>query len=229
MLEKLTSKIVLIILITLPLQIAIPKIFNRVTSLKEGVVLPGNFNKVYSTFNSFNKSTDTSLVVTFCNVSNLYGFDEDDYQFDWLIGQILLESGARQYVGDSIITSCTGAVGFAQILRSTSLLYLKKTITKKDSIIFNSVGVTDYSFVCNNKLNRRESLAMAKSWLSNVNNNIALWGKIMSVELKNKTMTKALISYNVGPRGLRRYINAGGVLASHHYIVGIVDRMRHIK
>ena len=51
----------------------------------------------------------------------------------------------------------------------------------------------------------------------------------MSDELKHKTMVNALISYNIGPGGLRKYLDSGCVQNDHHYIVGIRARMKHIK
>lgn len=193
------------------------------------VNLPEHFDKVYKTFNSYNKDTDSSLVITFCEVSDLYGLDEVETEFNWLLGQILLESGGRQYINDDLVVSSTGAIGIGQILRSTSLLYLKKCISKEDSAIFRKVGVTDYSFVNDESCNRRERIALAKEWLSNETNNIALWGKIMSDELRYKTMVDALISYNVGPRKLKEYLDSGCTRNSHHYIVGIKSRLRYVK
>jgi len=230
MLKKIISKVVLIILIALPLKVAIPKLIYKVTSLKDEVVLPDKFDKVFSTFNNYNNHNDTALAITFCKVSQFYKLDTSEIIFDWLLGQALLESGAKQYRNDGdLVLSSTGAVGFAQILRSTSIGYLRKTITKSDSSIFKNMGVTDYSFVNNKKYCKSEKWGKAKSWLSNEVNNITLWGKIMSSELKSRTITNALISYNIGPSQLKSYLGSGKSGMLHHYIVGIKNRMSHIK
>ena len=197
---------------------------------KEVSKLPRNFDKVFSTFNNYNNHNDTSLAITFCKVSEFYKLDTNEFIFEWLLGQVLLESGAQQYrKNGNLVLSCTGAVGFAQILRSTSIGYLRKTITKSDSSIFKNMGVTDYSFVNNNKYCKSEKWGKAKSWLSNEVNNITLWGKIMSDELKSRTVTNALICYNVGPSQLKSYLGSGKSGMLHHYIVGIKNRMSHIK
>lgn len=199
-------------------------------SNKEVSKLPKNFDKVFSTFNNYNNHNDTSLAITFCKVSEFYKLDTNKFIFEWLLGQVLLESGAQQYRrnGD-LVLSCTGAVGFAQILRSTSIGYLRKTITKSDSSIFKNMGVTDYSFVNNKKYCKSKKWGKAKIWLSNEINNVTLWGKIMSSELKSRTITNALISYNIGPSKLKSYLGAGNSGMLHHYIVGIKNRMNHIK
>lgn len=199
-------------------------------SSKEVNQLPKNFDKVFSTFNDYNNHNDTSLAITFCKVSELYKLDTNEFIFEWLLGQVLLESGAQQYRRDGeLVLSCTGAVGFAQILRSTSIGYLRKTITKSDSIIFKKMGVTDYSFVNNAKYCKIKKWSKAKTWLSNKVNNITLWGKIMSNELKYRNITKALVSYNIGPSQLKYYLGAGNNIMSHHYIVGIKKRMSYVK
>lgn len=226
---RLLTKLLLISLILI--SINLPKSTNfdlRFRKVDDN--LPKNFNKVFSTFNNYNNDNDTSLAVIFCKVTEFYKLDTNELIFNWLLGQILLESGAQQYRknGDLVI-SCTGAVGFAQILRSTSIGYLKKTITKNDSLIFKKMGVTDYSFVNNTKYRKSEKWGKAKTWLSNKVNNITLWGKIMSNELKYRNITRALVSYNIGPSQLKYYLGSGNNIMSHHYIVGIKKRMGYIK
>ena len=231
MLKTITSRVVLILLITLPLKISIPELLQKVISSDEDkVALPDNFIKVFSTFNNYNNHNDTSLAITFCRVVELYKLDTNEYIFNYLLGQVLLESGAQQYrKNGDLVLSCTGAVGFAQILRSTSIGYLRKTITKSDSSIFKNMGVTDYSFVNDDRYSKSEKWGKAKSWLSNEVNNITLWGKIMSSELKSRTVTNALICYNIGPSQLKSYLGSGKSGMLHHYIVGIKNRMSHVK
>lgn len=228
MFKKIITILLLALLIVSPFKSRMSRV-NRVTP-PAVEKLPEHFDKVYKTFNSYNNNTDTTLVITFCEVATLYGLDTNERVFNLLLGQALQESGAQQYRGDStLVVSPTGAVGFAQILRSTSILYLKKCITKEDSVIFNKVGVTEFSFVNDRKLNRRKKWAKARLWLSNYVNNIAMWGKIMSEELKRKDINKALICYNVGPRGLRKFLKRGNDSSEHHYVVGIKNKLRFIK
>jgi len=230
MLRKLIISITLLSLIFLPFQVSEKAHKTSEFGLKQQIELPDNFDKVYKTFHSYNKNTDTSLVVTFCDVAKLYGLDTNEMVFDLLLGQALQESGAQQYRKDSsLVVSSTGAVGFAQILRSTSILYLRKCITKEDSVIFNKVGVTDFSFVHNDKLSRRKRWDKARVWLSNYVNNIAMWGKIMSDELKRKDIHNALICYNVGPRKHKRFLAKGNEEDDHHYIISIKSKLKFVK
>ena len=230
MFRKIITSFVLLSLIFLPSEVTRINILPSTIISETEVELPDNFDKVYKTFHSYNKNTDTSLVVTFCDVAKLYGLDTNEMVFDLLLGQALQESGAQQYRKDSsLVVSSTGAVGFAQILRSTSILYLRKCITKEDSIIFNKVGVTDFSFVHNDKLSRRKRWDKARVWLSNYVNNIAMWGKIMSDELKRKDIHNALICYNVGPRKHKRFLAKGNEEDDHHYIISIKSKLKFVK
>lgn len=229
MIKKTITIILVSLLVILPLTLR-----NNRFKQKQKVILPDNFEKVYNTFYSYNKNIDSSTVVTFCNVTKAYGLSKDEIEFEWLMGQILLESGARQYKLDEcnnkiLLTSNTGAVGFSQILRSTCLAYIRKTLTAEDSIIFNNVGVTDYSFAFNDTCSKCDSWALARYWLGNETNNIAMWGKIMSDELKRRSLMKALVSYNVGPGAMKVYVDSGNPLISHHYIRGIKERLKYVK
>lgn len=232
MLKRIITIILLSFLVLLPLTSSnhkLPKI-----NKEEESVLPDNFDRVYKTFYSYNQDIDTSTVITFCRVSLAYGLSNDEVEFDWLMAQILLESGARQYKLDkcnnqTLLTSNTGAVGFGQILRSTCLAYMRKSLNKNDSIIFKGLGVTDYSFAYDETCSRNESWALARKWLSDERNNIAMWGKIMSGELKRRSLMKALVSYNVGPGGMQVYLDSGNALVAHHYIRGIRARLKYVK
>jgi hypothetical protein len=226
--------LILLSLILLPLSVTkeAPKMYE--IGVESQIELPDNFDKVYKSFKSYNEDVDTSTAIIFCDVVTLYNLNEDEAEFEWLMAQILLESGAVQYTTDrngntKVLTSPTGAVGFGQILRSTSILYLQNEITLRDSLIFGMVGVTDYSFVNDDSCTKMEKWRMARNWLSNERNNIALWGKIMSGELKRRSLMKALVSYNVGPGGMREYIDSGNSLVMHPYIKGIRARLRYVK
>jgi hypothetical protein len=225
MLSKIITRLTLSILILLPLR----PIHTKIPVLKIEEPLPDHFDKVYNAFQSYNNDTDTSLVITFCKVAQSYGLSDDVVEFEWLMGQVLLESGAQQYNDGKLVVSNTGAVGFGQILRSTCLAYMRRSLNKNDSLIFRRLGVTDYSFAYDETCSRGESWRMAKKWLSNDTNNIAMWGKIMSDELKRRSLMKALVSYNIGPGGMRAYLDSGHTLVRHHYIVGIRSRLKYIR
>ena len=124
-------------------------------------------------------------------------------------GQILLESGAKQYdsYGD-IITSY--AVGLTQIMPATC--NFKRVIKYKDSLELIKLGASDFTFAYDKSLTKDEQLSQATEWLSNVNN--ILWGFIMSRNLKNtRDIHKQLVAYNVGLGGMYQYISE---VASNH-------------
>lgn len=235
MLKRFITVVTLTFLLLVPLQF--PETSTEPIEVSEGekpIPLPDNFDKVYKSFYSYNNNIDTSTVITFCNISLAYGLTSDKVEFEWLMGQILLESGARQYTLDkcnnqTLLLSNTGAVGFGQILRSTCLGYMRRSMNKNDSIIFKRFGISDYSFANNDSCTRQESWDMAEVWLSNETNNIAMWGKIMSGELKRRSLMKALVSYNIGPGGMRAYLDSGNTIVSHHYIRGIRARLKYVR
>ncbi len=234
MLKRFITVVTLTFLILVPLQFPSNIQPIQVEVREEPTPLPDKFNKVYKSFHSYNPKIDTSTVITFCNISLAYGLTDDIVEFDWLMGQILLESGAKQYNMDkcnnqTVVLSSTGAVGFGQILRSTCLGYMRRSMNKNDSIIFKRFGVSDYTFAYNYSCSRQESWDYAQDWLSNETNNIAMWGKIMSGELKRRSLMKALVSYNIGPGGMRDYLDSGNAIISHHYIKGIRARLKYVS
>jgi len=185
--------------------------------------LPDNFEKAYYAFKNYNKNVDTLTVITFCEVSRLYGFTDDEKIFNLLISQILHESGAKHFNSkNSILTSTGGAIGFTQIINRTGLENLQK-LTDNDREIFKKIGVTDYSFINENQCSNDELLDVTKLWLSNIKNNICMWGKLINDELvKHNDLKKALITYNDGVYKSKKFINnTDNKLDDHKYINNI--------
>lgn len=202
---------------------------NSVVKQKSVKVLPEKFDKVYNTFKSHNINVDSTLVITFCEVSKLYNLDTNERIFNLLLGQILFESGAKQYNDNNLILiGNTGAIGFGQLMKSTSLWYLENKITKVDSIIFNFIGASDYSFI-NESYDNEKKYNLTKDWLSCETNNILMWAKIMSDNLSKTNLTKALIVYNVGNGGLRKYLRHGNNQNDHVYFNQVKSKLSYIK
>lgn len=191
--------------------------------------LPEKFDKVYNAFKTHNKNVDSALVIKFCETSKLYGLDTNERVFNHLIGQILLESGAKQYDTDNnLISSSVGAIGVGQIMKKTSLWYLTNKLNDDDILIFNIIGVSDFSFI-NEDYDEETKWDMIKDWLSDETNNIVMWAKIMSHKLSKKPLYKALLSYNIGDTGLIRYLESGNSQHDHDYINGIKSKLSYIK
>lgn len=197
-------------------------------------VSPKNYNTVYKSFKNFNPYVDSLSAIVVSNVINEYSLANNTESLKWLIGQILLESGAKQYYQPThpkegqLVLSSAGAVGFTQILPSTALGYLTKKLGDVDKNIFKRLGATDFSFINDDKLSHNDKISMTRSWLENETNNIIMWGKIMSSKLKTKTLIEALVSYNAGDGGLRRFISNGNDINKHKYILGIRERMEYV-
>lgn len=192
-----------------------------------------NYKIVYKSFKNFNPYVDSLSAMIVTNVINEYSLVTDKESLKWLIGQILLESGAKQHYQPThpkegqLLVSSGGAVGFTQILPSTALCYLTKKLSDTDKIIFNKLGATDFSFI-NNKLSHDDKINMTRVWLENETNNIIMWGKIMSSKLKNKTLKQALVSYNAGDGGLRKFISNGNDINKHKYILGVREKIKYV-
>lgn len=202
---------------------------NSVVKQKSVKVLPEKFDKVYNTFKSHNVNVDSALVITFCQVSKLYNLDTNECIFNLLLSQILFESGAKQYNDNNLLLiGNTGAIGFGQLMKSTSLWYLENKITKVDSIIFNFIGASDYSFI-NESYDNEKKYNLTKDWLSCETNNILMWAKIMSDNLSKTNLTKALIVYNVGNGGLHKYLRHGNNQNDHVYFNQVKSKLSYIK
>ena len=62
----------------------------------ESVVLPDSFDYVYNRFEIYNPELDTETVVLFLNSIDQFNL-RDELVFDLLVGQIMLESQAKQF------------------------------------------------------------------------------------------------------------------------------------
>jgi len=187
-----------------------------------------NFNHIMTVFSHYNPETDTNTVNTFIKVVNHFELSSDTIVLNWLIGQICLESSARQYYqsghkkAGQVIRGTSGEVDITQIMPVTSVGYLKNHVSDETELY--ELGATDFSFVYNDK-NRR---ANAIEWLSNPTNNIILWGLMTRDNLKANGMLKGLVVYNAGQRGMERFTKRKAA-EEHSYIVHLKDTLGDIQ
>jgi hypothetical protein len=190
-------------------------------------VVDNNFEYIYPRFKVFNPNVDSSIVRTFAGVMNSFKLDETKYMREMYTGQILLESGAKQYrANGDLVLSPVGAVGLCQIMPNTCSGYMRRYVDSADRVLFNKLGASKFSFAYNDTLSRKEKNLKAKEWLTNVNNNIIMWGYITRNNLNRKgDLHKQLVAYNAGTSGMRRYVTNGGDCNRHEYLCGIRSKL----
>ncbi len=187
-----------------------------------------NFDYTYNRFKVFNPDLDSSTVILFNNVCSFYGLDTTEQMLEWCVGQILLESGAKQYYetkhpkSGQLVESYAGAIGFSQIMPLTAHEYITKKISSGDASRMVELGAQPFDCILDSTCAKVEVVDMTKEWLSNETNNIILWGFIMRSKLdKRPNILKVLVSYNSGTTGMINYVGSGGLLINHKYVRGI--------
>jgi len=153
---------------------------------------------------------------------------------DWCVGQILLESGAKQYhqtgypKEGQLVRSSGGAICIAQILPSTAYGYLNKYVTTEDAIDMATLGCTPFDFIVADSCSRTKGINLSREWLKDETNNLILWGYIMRRKLNQRpNILKVLITYNAGTKGMNTYVNNGGQLHNHKYVKGIKYKLNY--
>lgn len=186
-----------------------------------------NFDYVFPKFQAFNTNIDTMTVHQFCWVMQNFNLDSTDYQREMYTGQILLESGAKQYrENGKLVVSAAGAIGICQIMPATCRGYMEKYMDSTDIVTMSYMCASDFSFVYDDKLSTSQKNKKCAEWLTSVNNNIAMWGFITRHNLdKKKDLHTQLVSYNMGSGGMKRYVSNGGNINTHKYINGIKTKI----
>lgn len=198
----------------------------------EVVAMPENFDYVYDRFKVFNPDLDTSTVITFIDVCDAFDLDTTDKLREWFVGQILQESGAKQYYHSThpkagqLVKSSGGAIGICQITTRTAYGNLSKYVTTEDREMMYDLGCTSIDFI-DSTLTYNQKYKMTSKWLENETNNLVLWGFIMNRKFENNFgILKALVSYNAGTGGMQEYVRNGGSLSKHHYVVNIKNKLK---
>jgi hypothetical protein len=200
------------------------------------LVISDNFDYVYDRFSVFNPELDSSTVTVFNNVCAHYRLDTTAEMLKWCVGQILLESGAKQYYETGhpkegmLVRSSAGATGISQIMPATAYGNLTKYVTESDAKDMADLGCSPFDFVNDSICSKSEGIELTKTWLENETNNIILWGFIMRRKLnKRPDIVKVLVAYNAGTGGMINYVNNGGVLNNHKYVMGIKTKLNYAE
>jgi len=191
------------------------------------------FNFVKERFIEFNHEVNDSTVLRFIEISEHFKLDSTNEMFNLFVHEIILESGAQQYYQSThpkegqLVTSYAGAIGIGQIMPNTAFSFLKRIV---DSTEMYNLECENFNWITKDNgmysPNNPETREKIIEWLSNENNNIALWGVIMrySLNKNNNNVYHALISYNAGGVGLRSFLNSGRDPNTHSYIKGILQK-----
>lgn len=182
-----------------------------------------NFDYIYPRFKTFNSNIDSFTVRLFSHTMVEFRLDSTDEQRNMYTGQILLESGAKQYKENGqLLVGLAGEIGICQIKPSTCYSYMIKYVDSVDMDRFNYIKVDDFTFVYDSTLTKYQKINKCKTWLSDMKNNIVMWGFITRTDLNRRgNIQTQLVTYNMGTTGMFRYVNNGGSLYNHKYIRGI--------
>jgi len=194
------------------------------------------YGYVYPRFKVFNREIDSLSVEKFVEVMNYYELDTTQEMIELYVGQILLESGAKQYYpsghprSGKLVESYAGAIGFCQIMPNTCYGYMTKHMSSDNVQEVANLGGTDFEFAFDENIPRYEKVRMCRDWLTNETNNMIMWGFITKNNIDRKgDIIKQLVSYNAGTGGMQKYINNGGVLERHDYIRGIHKKLNYVS
>jgi len=206
--------------------------FDLVVSTEENVK---KFNYTFNAFKRFNNDIDSCTVVTFLEVVNHFRLDSTEQMFKWSVGQVILESGAKQYYqtghpkAGQLVKSPNGAIGFCQIIPTTALGYFRKRIDSSMVETMHLLGASDFSFAYDESIGQTNKLSQTTKWLTDETNNIILWAVIMRIKIdKDGGHLRALVGYNSGTNSMLAYVNNGGNLHNHSYIRGIESKLTKV-
>ena len=180
-----------------------------------------NFDFAYKAFKYYNPEIDSATVNQFVKVCEFYNFNTTKSTFKLLVGQILIESGAKHYKNGNINIGGGGHIGIAQISPKYGLAIMVKHVTDEDLKTFRYLS-NDSTLV------KPTTYSQSVKWLSNKNNNLIFWGYMMSRNMKSLPTENALVRYNAGPGGYQSYVNSGRKIQNHHYIIGIRGKLSKI-
>lgn len=193
------------------------------------------FTYTFNAFKRFNNDIDSSTVIKFLEVVTYFRLDSTEQMFKWSVGQVILESGAKQYYqtghpkAGQLVKSPNGAIGFCQIIPTTALGYFKKRIDSSMIEIMHSLGASDFSFAYDESIGQTNKISQTTKWLTNETNNIILWAVIMRIKIdKDGGHLRALVGYNSGTNYMLSFVNNGGDLHHHSYIRGIEYKLTKI-
>jgi hypothetical protein len=181
--------------------------------------------EVDTAFHVYNPAVSDDVVDKFVEV--IYRFKLHEHA-RLCIYHVCLESSV-----DPDAQSPTGAIGLCQITPTTAFDVLHK-MPEEDRKLLYDLDVDDFDWAIKGRYSTNDdgpfiANALRKKaikWLKVPDNNMALWGYIMSGYLSEMGPHEAFLSYRMGLGGARRY---KGNVDSHPYIRGLYKVEATIK
>jgi hypothetical protein len=181
-----------------------------------------NFKFASKAFNFYNKNVDTITLLQLIKVCDYYGLN-DEHNFKMCVGQMLVETGGKHYKNGKVVVGYGGHIGISQISPTSGLAVMKKIVTNDE---FNIIKKLSNDTLMVKPKTHNESV----KFLSDLNKNLAFWGYIMSRNIKiMHNIESALVRYNAGPGGYQSYVNSGGSVSNHQYIIKIKNKLSKIN
>jgi len=181
--------------------------------------------EVDTAFHVYNPAVPEDVVDKFVEV--IYKFKLREHA-SLCIYHVCLESSV-----DPDAQSPTGAIGLCQITPTTAFDVLHK-MPEEDRKMLYDLGVDDFDWAINGHYSMNGDSPFianplrkkAIKWLKVPDNNMALWGYIMSGYLSEMGPHEAFLSYRMGLGGARQY---KGNVDAHPYIRGLYKVEATIK
>jgi len=166
------------------------------------------YRNAHKVFHYYNKNINDTVIEFFLDICQYYKLDTSDLNFNLSLAQLRYESGLRQYRyyrgKKTIIRGYAGEIGMCQIMPPTAFLVLRKMDKYDLEIMVDNFGCTMPDFLGN--VSYWSSRKKIVAWLSNIKNNLALWGYLMNSYMsETKSHYKALHIYNAGHGGYNKW------------------------
>lgn len=162
-------------------------------------------------FRLYNPNVSDATIGNFIEISKAYGLYDDMNVFKKCIGQICLESGAKQNA-----VSDGNAMGMGQIVPSTAF-HVLHNLSNKDQEKIQELKGEDVSWAIKGRYVAVEDSSgkrmilpthlreKTKKWLKNERNNLILWAHIMSHSTNDVGFDNALLRYRMGKSAANNY------------------------
>jgi len=205
------------------------KIKNK-KSLDKAIQLKNKENSIYVRFTSKNRRLDKKLAQEFLKAAKAFELDVYDRDLSMFISQLLYESNGYQYYpkdhkskSNQLVVGTSGEIGIGQIMPRTAHFLMKRHMpidVRKKMLL---AGADNFDHLSNQKDYTDKTKTQMIKWLSNRENNLAMWSYVVTYYTKANqgNLTRGLVAYNRGQGGLNKYVRNGGIPSQYIYYKAI--------